>query len=550
MNNYRMLKLLSLVIIFAACSNPQAKREIQHSATYEQLVKLFTEWREFHSPEMKEGVPDYSLEAMKKQQAELVDWQARLYAFDTTGWPIKNQVDWYLVWAEMNSLDFDHRVRKPWVNDPAFYSWFYSSPSDVPEREGPNIFGAVDVPNYKWPLSDSDAKDIAFRLRKSNDVYAQAKINLRGNGKDFWNTSIRSIKEQSSDLESFAASVATAYPDLSAAAKTALEASNDFAEWVSKQAPSKTGRSGIGKENYNWYLRNVHLLPYTWDEEKVLVERELARAHSALRFAEYRNRKLPKLEKASSAEAYKKLLHDGVTEYLDFFDKEEFLTVKPYMEPAMLAQIRDFVPSHELRGFFDEVDYRDPMPMRAHHYHWIDLARAKEEPYESPIRQVPLLDNIFDSRAEGMATAMEELVMNAGLFQNRPRATELVYIMLAQRAARGLGSLYQHGLEMDFDQATKFASKWVPWGLLPADGGTIQHEEQFYLQQPGYGTSYVTGKLEIDKLIAEYARQREGKFSLKDFMDEFNRVGIIPTSLIYWQMTGDKSFVNNAVGKK
>ena len=165
MNNYGMLKLLSLVIIFAACSNPHAKRGNQHSATHEQLVKLFTEWREFHSPEMKEGVPDYSLEAMKKQQAELVDWQARLYAFDTTGWPIKNQVDWYLVWAEMNSLDFDHRVRKPWVNDPAFYSWFYSSPSDVPEREGPNIFGAVDLPNYKWPLSDSDAKDIAFRLR-------------------------------------------------------------------------------------------------------------------------------------------------------------------------------------------------------------------------------------------------------------------------------------------------------------------------------------------------------------------------------------------------
>ena len=146
------------------------------------------------------------------------------------------------------------------------------------------------------------------------------------------------------------------------------------------------------------------------------------------------------------------------------------------------------------------------------------------------------------------ATAMEELMMNAGLYKNRPRGRELVYIMLAQRAARGLGGLYQHGLEMTFDESTQFASKWVPWGLLPADGSTIQHEEHFYLQQPAYGTSYVIGKLEIDKLIAEYTRQRNGKFVMKEFMDEFSRVGEIPISLVYWQMTGDKSMLNAAIG--
>ena len=142
---------------------------------------------------------------------------------------------------------------------------------------------------------------------------------------------------------------------------------------------------------------------------------------------------------------------------------------------------------------------------------------------------------------------MEELVMNEGLLKNRPRATELVYIMLAQRCARGLGGLYQHSNEMTFDEACTYASKWVPWGLMPADGGTIQHEEQFYLQQPGYGSSYVIGKLDIDQLIAEYARQREGQFKLKTFMDEFNNVGIIPMSLVYWQMTGSREMLDGAV---
>ncbi len=540
------LFLLSVLLLTSSCQPKKQVIEGKTSNSYDQLVELFNSWREFHSPEMINGVPDYSAENMKKQQNELLQWQAKLNAFDTAKWPIKHQVDWYLVWAEMNSLDFDHRIKQPWVRDPAFYVWFYPSPSDVPEREGANIYGAVDLPNYTQPLSEKDASEMATQLRKAPAVFEQAKKNLTGNAKDLWVTGIRTIKEQSNDLDSFASSMEKEHSELATAARSAKEASDQFAEWLTQQAPSKNGISGIGKDNYTWYLKNVHLLPFTYESEETLLERELYRSHSALRLMEHQNRKLPSLAKAANAETYKKLLHQGVTDYLAFFESQEIMSMKPYMDPAMRAQIHEFVDTKELRGFFDEVDYRDPMPMRAHHNHWIDLARNREEPYESPIRNVPLLDNIFDSRAEGMATAMEELVMNLGMLEKRPHAKELVYIMLAQRAARGLGGLRQHGQEYTFDQATQFASKWVPWGLLPADGGTIQHEEQFYLQQPAYGSSYVMGKILIDQLIAEYSRQHEGAFVMRDFMDEFNRVGIIPVSLIHWQMTGDKSMVERA----
>jgi hypothetical protein len=533
--------------ILSGCDSGSAKKTAPVASRYDELVTLFKEWREFQSPEMKDGIPDYSPDAMKKQHDDLKSWQARLNAFDTAHWPIKHQVDWFLVWAEMNGLDFEHRVTQPWVRDPGFYIWFYPSPSDVPEREGANIFGAVDLSIYNSPLSQKDAAEIAQRLRKAKDVYQRARVNLTGNASDLWRLGTRSIQEQSADLASFAKSNAAAYPDLALAAAEALTASDEFAEWLTQQSSSKTGTSGVGKDNFTWNLKKVHLVPHSWEEEKQLLERELYRAHSGLRLAEFRNRDLPKLEKKKNAKDYSDMLNKGVSEFMSFLDNEEFMTIKPYMEPAMRAQIRDFVPSEKLRGFFDEIDHRDPMAMRAHQYHWIELARNREEPNASPIRATPLLSNIFDSRAEGFATAMEEIVMNAGLLKDRPRATELIYIMLAQRCARGLGGLYQHGGEMNFDQATHFASKWVPWGLLPADGGTIQHEEHFYLQQPAYEASYVIGKLEVDQLIAEYARQREGKFVMKDFMDEFNRVGIIPVSLVYWEMTGDRSMVDRAV---
>ena len=533
--------------LFYACSSPQPPKKPTSGNTYEGLVQFFNEWRGFQAPKMVNGIPDYSVGAMKKQHAELINWQDRLNAFDTTGWPIKHQVEWYLIWAEMNGLDFDHRVKQPWARDPAFYVWFYPYPTDVPEREGPNIFGAVELPRYKQPLSAEDAAEITARFKKAPAVFETAKANLTGNGKDLWVLGARSIREQSGEFEKFSEQTKGSYPALAAAALEAKVASDQLAQWLDEQARSKNGPSGVGKENYTWNLKKVHLIPYSWEDEVLLMERELMRSHSALRFEEHQNRNLPKLEKADNPAQFDKMLEEAHQELMKFYEEQQILTIKDYMEPAMREQIMEFVPADGIRGFFHEIHYRDPMPLNCHFFHWIELARIREEPNDSPIRQHASLYNIFDARSEGMATAMEELMMNAGLYKNRPRGRELVYIMLAQRAARGLGGLYQHGLEMDFDGATKYASRWVPWGLLPADGETIQHEEHFYLQQPAYGTSYVIGKLEIDKLIAEYARQRNGNFVMKEFMDAFERVGEIPISLVYWQMTGDKSMLNKAV---
>jgi hypothetical protein len=194
--------LFIAVLALAGCSAPPANQEARPK-TYAELEKFFTDWREFQRPEMMQGGPDYSVAAMKKQHEALKTWQQRLNSFDTTGWPIKHQIDWYLVWAEMNGLDFDHRVVRPWEKDPAFYVWFYLSPSDVPEREGPNIYGAVDMQFFRKDLTSEQAAVIATRLRQAGSVYAQAKVNLTGNGKDLWTLGARSIREQNDELKTW-----------------------------------------------------------------------------------------------------------------------------------------------------------------------------------------------------------------------------------------------------------------------------------------------------------------------------------------------------------
>lgn len=538
---------LVLILILCGCTQPPNPQPESTIESHEDLVRFFMDWREFVTPNVIDGIPDYSSEAMAQQYAALESWRTQLENADTTGWPVSEQIDWYLVWIEINGLDFAHRVKQPWRRDPAFYVWFYPSPTDVPEREAPNIHGAIELPKYTQPLSNDDAADLAARLGRAAQLFEQAKINFTGEAHDLWRTGERSTRSQSRALEALAERVQDSHPDLATAALGARNASEDFADWIAERSDTKKGLSGVGKENYTWNLRNVHLLPYSWEDEVLLMQRELDRAHAALRLEEHRNRDLPRLTKIQTPEEYDHKFNAAVNEYMAFLQEDEILPIKEYTEPALRARVNSFTPSEGLRGFFSEITYRDPLVMRTHDYHWIDLARLREEPHSSVIRQGPLLYNAFDSRAEGMATGMEEMMMHAGLFDDKPRTRELIWILLAQRAARGLGGLYQHGHEMSLDEAAAFASKWTPWDLLPADGNTIQGEEQFYLRQPAYGTSYVIGKLVIDRLIAEYTRQRDGEFVLSEFMDDFNASGIVPMSLIYWEMTGDRSLLDQAL---
>ena len=128
--------------------------------------------------------------------------------------------------------------------------------------------------------------------------------------------------------------------------------------------------------------------------------------------------------------------------------------------------------------------------------------------------------------------------MGAGYLDDLPRVQELVYILLAQRAARALAGLRMHSNEFTIQDAVDFAAEWTPRGWMPPESNTVWNEQQLYLEQPTYGTSYVIGKVAIDKLLADRAQQLGDEFSLGRFIDEFHAAGMIPVSLIRWEMTG------------
>jgi hypothetical protein len=546
-------RVLAFMLLFATTVTALAIKEAPSLSGYEELVKLFQEWRAFELPIMNGGVPDYGPSAMAAKAAALPQWRKRLHAIDTKAWSIEQLNDYKLIEAEMNGFDFNLRILRPWARDPAFYVSVWPTRSDCPLREGPLAYPAIELYNFQFPLSPANQHELTVRMGAIPALLSEAMGNLKeSNARDLWIWSEQELRNQSEALASLQAGTLTVStlegsqhaeltgvsPELRAAIGNAQKATDDFIAWLQKMAPGKTAPSGVGKENYNWYQKNVHFVPFTWDDQVVLLHRELERAQAALRLEEENNRNLSPLEPAADAAAFDKLTHARLEKFVDFLVTKQIIPDKPYIKSALAPQLGHFVPEDQ-RIFFTRVTHREPMLLLSHDYHWIDLARMRDEPNPSPIRRLASLSNIWDNRAEGFATAFEEIVMHAGLYDDNPRAKELVWIMLANRAARGLASLYVQANEMTLEQAGQLHSEWTPRSWAIAKDQLTGFEQLLYLRQPGYGTSYVTGKILVDRLISEYAHQQDiaGKsFVLRDFMDRFNREGMIPIPLMETEM--------------
>jgi hypothetical protein len=547
-----MLKfLLPLVLsapVLLAMPSP-ALAAASASTSHSELVRLFAEWRQFNHPKIVRGRPDYSADAIAAKAAELPMFRRRLAAIDRTGWSASQRGDYRLVEAEMNGLDFFLRVLKPWARDPGFYQTIFAEMSDVPAHEGPSAEPNIDLYDFTYPLSPADDARLTELLSAVPPMLGDARHNLAASqAHDLWAYGDRAFTEQAEVLAKLEtgtlvlndlggkrpASLAGASPALRAAILNARAATEDFARWVKAEAPRRPGPSGVGIANYNWYLKHVLLSPYDFDQQRTLLQRELDRSLASLRVEELRNRAAPPITELSDSAAYRQLAKARVEKLYRLLVDGGFIIDRPYYRAALESQAIDYSPPAE-RNFFSHVTAVDPLPLISHQTHWIELARLRHEPHPSPVRQRPPLFNIFEDRSEGWATAMEEILMQAGLYDDMPHGRELVWVMLANRAARGLASLRVQANEIGLDEAGKFHAAWTPRGWSDANSRLVGFEQLLYLRQPGYGPSYIIGKVQLDHLLALESHRAELEhrpFVNRDAFAAILAAGIVPPAII------------------
>ena len=538
--------ICSLAIILSLVTNEFLSSQENNR---QELEELYNDWRQFEFPPLKNGAPDYSNETFKNRMPEFRKLRDRLIKIDKSELETKSKIDWSIIWAEMNGFEFNFRVLKPWERDPAYYKSVWMYRSDVPAHEGPTHHSVIEIWQYNFPLSKNESSKLDKQLQVIPIINEQAKSNLTGNAKDLWIAGIRDIDRQTIDLKSI-----LNYPDVNNnkslvnTINKAIESTESLSEWLKTESSKKDGPSGIGKENYTWYQQNVHLVPLTWDDEVMILKRELARAWASLKLEEHKNRNLPKLIPASTSEEYDILVNQASKELLNFLDKQEILDVKDFYKDALNEHLGGYIPEDK-RNFFWITAHLDPKPLFSHFFHWFELAEMDFNPSQNIIRREPLLYNIFDSRNEGVATGVEEMFMQAGLYENSPRSKEIVYILIAQRAARGLGSLYAHANLMSMEDAGKIHSEYTPRGWMKTEKELLIFEQHLYLRQPGYGTSYITGKYLFENALAEYSRLNENNTSadLKSFFNKIISVGNIPMTLFHWKINNDSSVISQII---
>lgn len=524
---------LSIFFILQAFSIETESHSLSTSSDYTDLVSLFQEFRDFQKPEVRKGIPDYTAAAMQKKHRELDMYKERLAAIDSGSWPVSRKIDYQLVRAEMNGMDFYHRVLKPWSRDPVFYL-----PSQA--GAGPVMEGFFMLRRVHLPLEKKEIPVFREKLQAVPEIYKQAQSNLTEGAGDLAEIAIHYIDREASLYARLAANLEKYHPELIPDARRAREAVIQYGAWLEQNLGRMTAPAGIGIENYNWWLKNVHLVPYTWEECRNIVEHEYDRIVTFLKLEEHRNRELPPLDVAETAEEYYRRLDEALVYVLNFLKDEEILTVPEWLNPADYSDPDDTTRSLPGSPSIDhKAREREVLPGETHEFigHMFDEKRMERD--NRPIRGVQRKYNMDWVRSEGWAVALEELLMQAGVLDERPRrGREIEYLMNASHMSLSLPDFKMHSNEITFDEARRLCAALMPRGWSQEDEPMVWYEQQSNLRFPGFHTGVVVGKAQFMKIFRERAMQLGEDFNLKQFMDEFLAAGMIPMSLIRWEMTG------------
>lgn len=548
------MRNLVLISAFMMVAQPlAAANEQQEAPSLEQppapsghavLLALHEELRAYMVPAFTSSVvldsgarvgEDYAETLMQSKIDGLARFERRLERMDVAAWPREHQVEWLAVKSLLNGYRFNLEVLRPWRRDPGFYLdplmrvAFTDLPADADRLE--NLRGQLrTIPPMLAAARDNltevpaDYADLAlFNLDNSDGVnhYHPYRTVPPAGIIGWYDDMLGRARSHQPEI----------VPEI-VAARTALIG---FRDWLRASRPAMTARAGVGPERFQWYITHVRMVPYTSAEMTVLAQRELERLTAALALTRHRNRDLPEATLSRSADEQADKIAATDERVRAFLRREEVVTI-----PEFVEELGSNTPWIERPGgpnFWEQIQFRDPIPDHLHavipgHRFDAEIARRDERPIRGSVS-----DGV---RAEGWATYLEEAMTIAGAPVN-PRAEEFIQLFGIFRAARVPADINMQHNRWSVSEAVAAMREVTPW----LDEDVARVDAEIYLRRPpGYGLAYTIGKIQMDALLAERARQLGPDFSLRAFHDRFLAAGRLPISLIRYEMTGDGSEVD------
>ena len=540
-----------------------------HSA---ELLKLADEFRLLRRS--GSGIPDYD-SLVKKQKEQLPGLRSRLDTINPSSWGTHFKIDYLLLRAEMDALEFDLYVWRQTARNPSFY--VNQALANIERlltgsrRMGDN---PVLMPYKKdhaqkilQALSDTDKFLIQAQKHLTEFAPELADIARRHPGGGYY-TEGGQLKHIVENFKKWAEATVPYFPPEEAkqfvpAAVQAAQRLLEFDKWLEQNRDKMKGKYYVDKKAIDWFFRNIMLMPYNSEQILFMAEMERTRAVSFLQFELQKNKNLPKIEPAKTTKEY--LAWDDETalllrrwytesgenilsdqEYQTLIRSEEGLYLLPFGLIAFPSEGKPgihrilVVPADHWRAVYSNMGFRtDPAVLHGHEYwpgHTYEGKMHSRNP--CPIRR----GHRDGGHSEGWCYYNEEILCALDFpFIRGPRARELVYTNMLQRAERRLLGLPLLAGEITPDQAFRLFQDHNP----PLGSALGVRSEEAFEEMEGFISSIgilshqcLVGKNQIFKLLADRKLQLRDKFDLKEFHDQFMMYGQIPISLIRWEMLG------------
>jgi uncharacterized protein (DUF885 family) len=533
---------------------------VKASAATESLDKLGTDfwaWRAKYAPftgddvnriERPGGSRDWSRASIDERRTDLAEFEARWKNLDPSAWPIPQQVDYRLIGSALARVRWELDINPSWKRDPNFYI-------------AQTLTALIEGLTVPGPYDAARSQEILTRIENIPSILQQGGENLDKPPAPFATVAVQALENIRPRLRQMTAallkSTTLKAEQLNSATDRAADALEHFRDKLQQMLPSLPNETALGREAYVFFLKNVALMPYLPEELLAMGKQEWNHAVAFEAFEKNRNKDVPSLKAADNIDSWIKEAADKELQIRKFLEERGILTVPNWVQHYTLRTMPEYLralqgfgemddftspsrleenciryatePSGNL-GYFWRATAEDPRPITVHEGipgHYFQLCLSWK--HDDPIRR-----HYYDSGAnEGIGFYAEEMMLQAGLFDDSPHTREIIYNFMRLRALRVEVDVKLALGEFTLEQAAKYLQEKVPM-----DAQTARQEAIAFATGPGQAITYQIGKLQILKFLADARMQQGEKFNLRTFHDFVWKNGNVPIALQEWEYLG------------
>jgi uncharacterized protein (DUF885 family) len=505
---------------------------------------------------------DYSPAKIAERAQHVRSLLDKVRGMKTDSWPKDARIDWILFRAQLENVDFGNRVLKFEQTNPQVYV-----------GECTNAIFSLLKKEYDTPRKRALAA--TARLKQMPALLKQGLSNLQNPVKLYGQLAIQSARSidplLNKSLMALDVDLAPNERDeLIKARDGAVAALHSYGDELEKRLPQMVDFKPMGEANYNYYLKNVLVLPLNAIEVETIGRAELARYRALEALLPDPKLADPDPKRAAHVppdqESFLKAYESREAEMISFLKEHNLVTLPDYLGPFQIRQLPDafkptnpggfmnppgvydkdptgffFIPTYnpESKNFYIRAAIEDPRPILGHEGipgHFLQLSIANH--LSDEIRRQHE-DTVF---VEGWALYGEEMLMRTGLYPNNSPAQGQILRLSRYRAARIGVDVNLHTGRWSFEQAVKY---FMDAGGL--DREAAEGEAAGAASSPTQKISYIIGKWQIMNLLGRYKDRHGENFRLGQFHDDLIKNGSLPISAIEWILLDDPAAIQQAL---